>query len=53
MEIAVTLRTSLEFEDLDDVNNVQDIILYEMSPEEIIEMAQNQGNSVNIDVDVY
>lgn len=53
MEVAITLRTSLEFEDLDDINNVQDIILYEMSPDEIIEMVRTQGNTINVDVDVY
>ena len=51
MEIEVTLRTSLEFADLDDINDVQDIIYNDMSPDEILELAMNQGNTVNIDVE--
>jgi hypothetical protein len=50
MEVAVTLRTYLEFEDLDDINDIQDIVMGEMAPDEILEMAYAQGNVVNIDV---
>lgn len=53
MDIAVTLRTELTFEDLDDINDAYSIIAEEMTPEEIIELARNQGNPVNIDVEEY
>ena len=53
MLVAVNLRTVLKFEDLDDINTVQDIIVDEMVPDEILEMAINQGNVINIDVDEY
>lgn len=53
MLVAVNLRTVLEFEDLDDINTAQDIIVDEMAPDEILEMAMNQGNVINIDVDEY
>lgn len=53
MKVAVNLRTVLEFEDLDDINTAQDIIIDEMIPDEILEMAMSQGNVINIDVDEY
>lgn len=53
MLVAVTLRTTLKFEDFDDINRVQDIILDDMAPDKILEMAKNQGNVINIDVDEY
>lgn len=53
MIVAVNLRTVLKFEDLDDINTVQDIIVDEMTPDEILEMAISQGNVINIDVDEY
>jgi len=53
MEIAVTLRTELTFEDLEDINEARDIIVDEMTPEEILELAQRQGNCINIDVEEY
>lgn len=53
MLVAVNLRTVLKFEDLDDINTVQDIIVDEMTPNEILEMAINQGNVINVDVDEY
>jgi hypothetical protein len=53
MDIAVTLRTEISFEDLEDINDARDIIVDEMTPEEILELAQRQGNPVNIDVEEY
>ena len=53
MLVAVNLRTVLKFEDFDDINTVQDIIVDEMTPDEILKMAINQGNVINIDVDEY
>lgn len=53
MKVAVNLRTVLEFEDLDDINIAQDIIIDEMTPDEILEIAMSQGNVINIDVDEY
>lgn len=53
MDIAVTLRTEISFEDLDDINEAQELIVEEMTPEEILDLAQRQGNSINIDVEEY
>ena len=53
MEIAVTLRTEVTFEDLEDINDAYSILVEEMTPEEILELAKNQGNPVNIDVEEY
>jgi hypothetical protein len=53
MNIAVTLRTEVEFEDLEDINDAYSIIVDEMTPEEVLELAKNQGNCVNIDVEEY
>ena len=53
MNLEVTIRTEIEFEDLDDVNQARDIIVDEMSIDEILELAQRQGNTVNIDVEEY
>ena len=51
MNIAVTLRTHLEFEDLEDFETAQELLSDEMTPEEIIELAQRQGYPINIDVE--
>lgn len=53
MLVSVTLRTVLEFEDLEDINTAQDIIMEEMAPDEIIELAHNQGQVINIDCEEY
>ena len=53
MNIAVTIRTEIEFSDLDDINEARDIIEEEMAADEILELDQRQGNAVNIDVEVY
>lgn len=53
MLVAVTLRTVLEFEDLEDINTAQDIIMEEMAPDEIIELAHSQGQVINIDCEEY
>lgn len=53
MLVSVKLRTVLEFEDIDDIETAQDIILEEMAPDEIIELAHNQGQAINIDCEVY
>lgn len=53
MNIEVTIRTEIEFSDLDDINEARDIIVDEMSVDEILELAQRQGNPVNVDVEEY
>lgn len=58
MDVEVKLRMRLTFEDFDEdnedsINDIQDIIYNEMSPEEILELANTQNQSINIDVDVY
>lgn len=53
MNIAVTIRTEIEFSELDDINEARDIIVDEMSADEILELAQRQGSPVNIDVEEY
>lgn len=55
MDVEVTLRTHLSFDDFDEanedsINDIQDIIYNEMSVEEIIELANLQGQTINIDV---
>jgi hypothetical protein len=57
MDVSVRLRTTLSFEGFDveddeSINDIQDIIYNEMSADEIICLAQSQGHSINIDVDV-
>lgn len=51
MQVAVTIRTHLEFEDLEDINEAYELVASEMSVDEIIELANNQGWSINVDVD--
>lgn len=53
MQVSVSLKTVLEFEDLEDINDVYEIVAEEMSADEIIELATKQGNSINVDVDEY
>lgn len=53
MNVEVTMRTELEFEDLDDINEAQSIIVDEMSIEEILELADRQGNRVTVEVEEY
>jgi hypothetical protein len=53
MNIEVTIRTEVEFADLEDINDAYSILVDDMSPEEILELARNQGNSINIDVEEY
>lgn len=58
MDVEVKLRMRLTFEDFDEnnedsINDIQDIIYNEMSPEEILELANTQNQSINIDVDAY
>ena len=53
MNIAVTIRTEIEFSELDDINEARDIIVEEMTADEILELAQRQGNPVNIDGEEY
>jgi len=53
MNIEVIIRTGIEFSDLDDINEARDIIVDEMSVDEILELAQRQGNPVNVDVEEY
>ena len=53
MNIAVTIRTEIEFSELDDINEARDIIVEEMAADEILELAQRQGSHVNIDVEEY
>lgn len=50
MRIAVTIRTFLEFEDLEDINEAQNFI-DEMSADEILELANREGEAINIDID--
>lgn len=51
MRVSITLRTSLDFEDYNDINDIQSLIESEMSPDEIIEFALNDGETINIDVE--
>lgn len=51
MNLEVTIRTHIEFEDLDDINDAQDIILNEMTADDIISLAHQQCQAINIDVD--
>lgn len=51
MEISVTLRTTLEFNNLDDFEEAINIVVCDMTPDEIIELAQRQGNNISVDVD--
>lgn len=58
MDVEVKLRMRLTFEDFDEsnedsINDIQDLIYNEMSPDEILELAMSQGHPINIDVDVY
>lgn len=51
MRVSVQLNTILEFENIDDVNDAYNLIAFDMSPSDILTMADNQGNAVNVDVD--
>ena len=51
MDVEVCLRTTLEFESVDDINEIQDMIYCDMTPEEILVLATQQGNPINIDVE--
>lgn len=53
MNIAVTLRTEIELSDIEDINEAYEIVAGEMSPNEILELAVNQGNTVNVDLEEY
>lgn len=51
--IAVTLRFNYpEFDGIDDENEINDLIS-EMAPDEILANAQDAGNAINVDVEVY
>ncbi len=51
MEISVTLRTTLEFNSLDDFDEAVNMVMCDMTPDEILELAQRQGNNISVDVD--
>ena len=51
MEISVTLRTTLEFNSLNDFEEAVNMVMYDMTPDEILGLAQRQGNNVLVDVD--
>ena len=51
MEISVTLRTTLEFNSLDDFDEAVNMVMFDMTPDEILELAQRQGNNISVDVD--
>lgn len=53
MQVGVTIRTNLEFEDLEDINEAYNIVCGEMAIDEVIELAQNQGQVFNIDVEEF
>ena len=51
MEISVTLRTTLEFNSLDDFDEAVNMVKCDMTPDVILELAQIQGNNISVDVD--
>lgn len=51
MEISVTLRTTLEFQGLSEWEEAANMVMCDMSPEEVIELAQRQGNYISVDVE--
>lgn len=51
MEVAVTLRTRVDFESLEDINEAYEILTSEMAPDEILNMALNQGYNIQVDID--
>ena len=53
MEVEITLRFNYPWNDTEmDENEIQDCLL-ELSPEELIVAANNAGEPINIDIDVY
>lgn len=50
MEVTVNLSTTLEFDSLEDFEDAVNIVMCDMSPDEIIELANNQGNPIKVDV---
>ncbi len=51
MRVSVQLNTILEFEYINDINEAYSLIVEDMSPVDILMMADNLGSPVNIDVD--
>ena len=51
MEISVTLRTILYFNSFFFFDFVVNMVMCDMTPDEILELAQRQGNNISVDVD--
>lgn len=49
MKVEVTIKTTLEFDEVDDIEDAMNL-LEEFSPDEIIEEANNKGCSIDISV---